>query len=324
MAREEPEVHVLAGEWELDTLAVVIEAPGKLALRQLGVAPMGDSDLLVETEWSGISTGTEKLLWTGRMPDFPGMGYPLVPGYESVGRVVAAGSLARDLLGARVFVPGANCYLEAKGLFGGSARRLVVPAARVIPVDDLGMEAVLLALAATAEHALAGGPLPELVVGHGVLGRLIARLVVAAGGRPTVWEIDPARATGANGYRVLHPDEDQRRDYAGIVDVSGDSGLLDSLISRLARGGEIILAGFYQDRLGFGFSGAFRREARIRVAAEFRPEDLAAVCGRVGNGSLSLADLVSHVRAAGDAEEAYPQAFNDLDCLKMVLDWRGC
>jgi 3-hydroxyethyl bacteriochlorophyllide a dehydrogenase len=315
---------VLAGEWDLETLAVVIEAPGKLALRQLGVAPMAESDLLVETEWSGISTGTEKLLWTGRMPDFPGMGYPLVPGYESVGRVVAAGPLAADFVGRRVFVPGANCYLEAKGLFGGAARRLVVPAARVIPVDDLGMEAVLLALAATAQHALVGGPLPELIVGHGVLGRLRARLVVEAGGRPTVWEIDAARSQGAQGYRLLHPDADSRRDYASIVDVSGDSNLLDTLIARLARGGEIILAGFYQDRLGFGFSGAFRREARIRVAAEFRPEDLAAVRDKVAGGTLSLAGLVSHVRAAGDAEEAYPRAFEDRDCLKMVLDWRNC
>jgi 3-hydroxyethyl bacteriochlorophyllide a dehydrogenase len=307
----------------LETLAVVIEAPGKLALRQLAVAPMADADLLVETEWSGVSTGTEKLLWTGRMPDFPGMGYPLVPGYESVGRVVDAGPLARHLLGQRVFVPGASCYLDARGLFGGAARQLIVPAARVIPVDDLGVEAVLLALAATAEHALAGGALPELIVGHGVLGRLLARLVVAAGGRPTVWEIDPARAEGEAGYRVLHPDADPRRDYAAIADASGDSALLDTLIARLARGGEIILAGFYQDRLGFGFAGAFRREARIRVAAEFCPQDLAAVRTRVQVGTLSLAGLVSHVRAAGDAGDAYPQAFDDRDCLKMVLDWRG-
>jgi myo-inositol-1(or 4)-monophosphatase len=34
---------------------------------------------------SGISTGTERLLWDGTMPPFPGLGYPLVPGYETVG-----------------------------------------------------------------------------------------------------------------------------------------------------------------------------------------------------------------------------------------------
>ena len=48
--------------------------------------------MLVEVDYSGISTGTEKLLFNGRMPAFPGMGYPLVPGYESVGRIVDAGA----------------------------------------------------------------------------------------------------------------------------------------------------------------------------------------------------------------------------------------
>jgi 3-hydroxyethyl bacteriochlorophyllide a dehydrogenase len=67
-----------------------MEAPEQLALRPLALdAPTG-SDVVVEVRWSGISTGTEKLLWTGKMPMFPGMGYPLVPGYESVGRVIDA------------------------------------------------------------------------------------------------------------------------------------------------------------------------------------------------------------------------------------------
>jgi 3-hydroxyethyl bacteriochlorophyllide a dehydrogenase len=75
----------------MDALAVILEAPERLALRPLALNPMGSGDVRVEIDWSGISSGTEKLLWTGRMPNFPGMGYPLVPGYESVGRVVDAG-----------------------------------------------------------------------------------------------------------------------------------------------------------------------------------------------------------------------------------------
>jgi bacteriochlorophyllide a dehydrogenase len=308
----------------VETLAVVVEAPGQLALRRLGLLAMQAADVLVETEWSAVSTGTEKLLWLGRMPNFPGMGYPLVPGYETVGRVIDAGAEAQALIGARVFVPGANCYTDARGLFGGAARRLVVPAARVIPIGELGVEGVLLSLAATARHAIVGGALPELIVGHGVLGRLIARLVVAAGGSPTVWEIDSARAGGAEGYAVLHPGADTRADYSTIIDVSGDSALLDTLVGRLAKGGEVVLAGFYQDRLDFGFTQAFRKEARFRIAAEFRPDDLSAVGGLVADGALSLSGLVTHMRAAEEAEDAYPQAFADSQCLKMVLDWREC
>ena len=74
-----------------DTLAVVLEAPHRIAVRPVGLLAPGDADVVVDVEWSGISAGTERLLWSGRMNDFPGLGYPLVPGYESVGRVVEAG-----------------------------------------------------------------------------------------------------------------------------------------------------------------------------------------------------------------------------------------
>lgn len=307
----------------MDTLAIVLEGPESLSLRTLALNPLGDHDILVEIAWSGISSGTEKLLWTGKMPAFPGMGYPLVPGYESVGRVVDAGVEARERIGEWVFVPGANCYVGARGLFGGSASRVVLPAARALVVpESLGIESILIALAATAHHAIIGGAVPELVVGHGVLGRLMARIIVARGdAAPLVWETDAARRGGAIGYAVVDPSEDDRKDYRTIADVSGAAGLLDTLIGRLARGGEVVLAGFY-DRLDFAFPPAFMREARLRIAAEFTPDDLHATLALIENGSLSLDGLVSHIRPASQAGQAYPAAFAGGDCLKMVLDWR--
>ncbi len=312
----------------MNTLAVVVEEPERLALARLPLAPPGDEDVVVDVEWSGISTGTERLLYSGRMPHFPGMGYPLVPGYESVGRVAAVGPRARHRVGERVFVPGARCFGPVRGLFGGAAARLVVPAARATPVaETLGERAVLLALAATAYHALAapGARRPELIVGHGVLGRLLARLVAGDGGEPpVVWERNPARAGGADGYRVLDPADDPRRDYRAIYDASGDASLLDALIARLAPGGEseVVLAGFYSAPLSFSFPPAFMREARIRVAAEWRDPDLAAVKARVESGALSLDGLITHRSAATEAAQAYRTAFDDPACLKMVLDWR--
>jgi 3-hydroxyethyl bacteriochlorophyllide a dehydrogenase len=294
----------------------------------LALTPPLAGHVVVEIEWSAISTGTERLLWRGTMPPFPGMGYPLVPGYESVGRVVEAdASVANVRVGDRVFVPGASCFGEVRGLFGGAASRLVVPATRVTRIGDaLAEEGVLLALAATARHALVGGDgrPAELIVGHGVLGRLLARVAVAAGGpAPVVWEKNPARAAGAVGYRVVDPKDDPRKDYRSIYDVSGDASLLEPLIARLARGGEIVLAGFY-DRIEFGFPLAFMKEARLRIATEFLPEDLQAVLSMVSSGSLELDGLITHRRAFHEAAEAYATAFTDPDCLKMLIDWRTC
>jgi 3-hydroxyethyl bacteriochlorophyllide a dehydrogenase len=262
------------------------------------------------------------------MPQFPGMGYPLVPGYEALGRVTRADAASGLNEGDRVFVPGARCFDGVRGLFGGAASRVVVPAERVVKVSDaLGETGVLLALAATAHHAIAApdGAMPELIVGHGTLGRLLARIALALGGAaPTVWETNPARRHGAAGYSVVHPDADGRRDYGAIYDVSGDAGLLDELIGRLAFGGEVVLAGFYSDRPSFAFPQAFMREARIRVAAEWRERDLHAVRELAESGALSLDGLITHRQAATEAEAAYRTAFGDSACLKMILDWRGC
>ena len=308
----------------MNATAVVLTEPGQLALQSLPLTPPTAADVVVETLWSGISTGTERLLWSGRMPPFPGMGYPLVPGYESVGLVVEAGAESGVQPGAQVFVPGATCFGAVRGLFGGAASHLVVPGARVQPVDaGLGEQGVLLALAATAQHAIADA-VPDLVVGHGVLGRLIARLAVLAGGAPTVWETNPIRSTGGEGYAVTTPDADPRRDYRTICDASGDADLLDTLVMRLARGGELVLAGFYSERLSFAFPPAFMREARLRIAAQWAPADLATVRALTEAGRLSLDGLITHRSPMLHAEDAYRTAFTDAACLKMVLDWRAC
>jgi 3-hydroxyethyl bacteriochlorophyllide a dehydrogenase len=309
----------------MNAMAVVLEEPQHLVLSELALTAPTDADVVVDIEWSGISTGTERLLWLGEMPQFPGLGYPLVPGYESVGRIVEAGAFSGRCVGERVFVPGARCFGGVRGLFGGAAATLVVAGSRTTPVGDgLGEGAVLLALAATAQHALAApnAVLPDLIVGHGVLGRLLARLAMAAGGAPVVWETSAARREGAEGYAVVDPACDERRDYRSIYDASGDSSLLDTLVMRLAAGGEIVLAGFYSAPLQFAFAPAFMREARLRVAAEWKPADLVAVINLLAAGRLSLADLITHRVPAADAASAYRTAFTDASCLKMILDWR--
>jgi len=309
----------------MKSLAIVFEGPGKLAMRPLELHSGSTPEVLVDVDWTGISTGTERLLFKGEMPPFPGMGYPLVPGYETVGRVVEAPEGGPLSEGDTVFVPGASCYGEVRGLFGGSASKLRVAADRVVPIEaSLGDRGVLLALAATAQHAIARATtLPDLVVGHGTLGRLLARQIVAAGGAPTVWEKNPRRFDGAKGYEVVSPEDDERRDYESIVDVSGDPKLIDTLILRLRRGGELILAGFYKERVGFTFPMAFMKEATLRIAAEWARPDMDVVLDQLARGAFDLDGLITHRATYDQAEEAYPTAFDDASCLKMALDWRN-
>jgi 3-hydroxyethyl bacteriochlorophyllide a dehydrogenase len=307
-----------------NTTAVVFTSPRNLALQSIPLIPPDGPHAIVDVAYSGISTGTERLLWTGNMPAFPGMGYPLVPGYETVGRVAQVPQGFGLAEGDLVYVPGANCYGPVRGLFGGAAKRIALAPQKLTKIaDQLSEKGTLLALAATAHHAVALSKLPELIIGHGVVGRLIARITQSLGGSPVVWETNADRRNGSTGYTVLDPASDTRKDYACIVDASGDTAILDRCMMHLAKCGEVILAGFYSESLHFVFPPAFMREASIRIAAQWEPKDLEACLDLVATGKLSLDGLITHRCAAQHAHFAYETAFQNVECLKMVLDWRS-
>jgi 3-hydroxyethyl bacteriochlorophyllide a dehydrogenase len=311
--------------------AIVFEAQQNLSVRKLELKTREASDLEVEVSFSGISTGTERLLWDGTMPPFPGLGYPLVPGYETVGKVVRTDENASVPVGSHVFIPGSYSFVGVRNIFGDSGSRLIVPHDRVVQVaPDLGPRSVLLALAAICYHTVALGGLrqpliaPDLIIGHGVMGRLLARITLALGmPAPMDWETQPTRRTGGVGYPVIDPQDDARKDYQAIYDVSGDASLLNTLIGRLAPGGEVVLAGFYTQDLNFAFAPAFMREAQIRVAAQWKKHDLLAVTALVESGALSLDGLITHTLNPGRARDGYEVAFGDPQCLKMTIDWQA-
>ncbi|MEO0366152.1 MAG: chlorophyll synthesis pathway protein BchC [Pseudomonadota bacterium] len=309
----------------METLAVVMQQPKHVELSRLDLEQSSGEDLVVDVAFSGISTGTERLLWQGNMPPFPGMGYPLVPGYETVGVVRAAPPGLESRVGEFVFVSGARCYGEVRGLFGGAASRLLTPPEKAYSIPAAwGERGVLIALAATAHHAaFTGRRPPDVIAGHGVLGRLIARVLIAAGEQPpVVWETNAARRDGATGYSVVDPAEDSKADYMTICDASGDQSAINAFIARLGKRGELVLAGFYSGDIAFNFPMAFMTEAKISIAAEWASEDLKAVTDMVRDGRLSLDGLITHRLPANDAGDAYRIAFDDADCLKMILDWR--
>jgi 2-dehydropantoate 2-reductase len=217
----------------MQTSAVLLEKPESLSLEMVGLKDPGHDEVVVRVLHSGISTGTEKLLWSGAMPPFQGLGYPLVPGYEAVGEVIQAPKGASVKVGDLVFVPGSNGFVDAKGLFGGSARHLVTPVKRITKINsEIGEKGVLYALAATARHALTGpdAKFPDLIIGHGALGRLLARITIIAGGKPpTVWEIDKKRveAIKKNGIILYMPDGSVKKVKVKITDNPKEVGIMD-------------------------------------------------------------------------------------------------
>ena len=300
-----------------------------MCLRSLPLAGLSEGQVVVLVQYSGISTSTERLLWDGRFAPLETGGYPVVPGYETVGRVIDAGPNSTLQPGQTVFVPSATCFEGVSSLYGASASRLVVSDRVALPLTrDAQTEDVLLALAATAYHAVSGGgheaphTPPDLIIGNSAMGRLLARLTVAAGyPAPTVWETNTTLMGSSDGDRVLRPEDDDRHDYKAIYDVTGQADDLDGWLQRIQPGGDIVLAGFYANRLGFSHAKAFKKEARLRVTSQWTRADLLAVNQLVQSGRLSLQGLITHTASATSATDAYQTAFGDVSCLKMVLNW---
>ena len=286
------------------TLAVVLERREQLALEPLDLRRAAADDVVVDIDWSGISTGTERLLWTGRMPPFPGMGYPLVPGYESVGRVRRGRAATRAARSARrVFVPGARCFGEVRGLFGGAASQLVVPGARA-RADRRDARRARRPAGARRHRPprprrRAAAPRPDRRPRRA---RPAARPPRGRRRRapPTVWETQPDRARRrATATRSSIPTTTRAATIASICDVSGDADAARHAdraprarrrdrARRLLRGAALL-------RLPAGLHarGAPPRRGRMAAAPTSPPSS-----ALVDDGRLSLDGLITHRAAA--------------------------
>src|SRR5256885_11825402 len=174
-----------------------LRSPGQGEVRYAPLAEPGPGQVLVRTRYSGVSRGTESLVFRGEVPasqytamrapfqegDFPG---PVKYGYLNVG-VVDRGP--DELRGRTVF-----CLFPHQTAY-------VVPAdaVAVVPDDVPPERAVLAGTVETAVNALwDAGPLVGdriTVVGAGMVGRCVARLVGGVPGtQVTLVDVDDMRA----------------------------------------------------------------------------------------------------------------------------------
>ncbi|KQU68837.1 zinc-binding alcohol dehydrogenase [Phycicoccus sp. Root101] len=260
--------------------------PSTGEIRPVGLASVGPDDVLVRATHSGVSRGTERLVFEGRVPpgeyaamrapfqegDFP---WPVKYGYLSVG-VVEEGP--RELVGRSVFAlhPHQTAY--------------VVPAASVSVVpDDVPPErAVLTGTVETAVNALWDAA-PRIgdrvaVVGAGMVGCCVARLLAGVpGSRVTLVDVDPTREAVASALGVGFALAERARDLAGGCDLtvhtSATSAGLQLAVDLLGAEGQVLELSWYGDQevtvsLGGSFhSGrlSIRASQVSAVAAARRP-----------------------------------------------------
>jgi threonine dehydrogenase-like Zn-dependent dehydrogenase len=266
-----------------------VREPGHGEIRRVSLPARGADDVLVRTVRSGVSRGTESLVFRGGVPtdqyaamrapfqegEFPG---PVKYGYLNVG-VVEEGP--GGLVGRTVF-----CLFPHQ-------TRYVVPAAAVVVVpDDVpAARAVLAGTVETAVNALwDAAPLVGdrvAVVGAGMVGCCVARLLAGIPGvEVALVDVDRERAkvAAALGVGFSSPDA-ARGDRDLVVHASATSAGLQLSLDLLAPEGTVVDLSWYGDA-----------EVRLSLGGAFHSRRLAIRSSQVGvvsprrRGSRSTTD----------------------------------
>jgi threonine dehydrogenase-like Zn-dependent dehydrogenase len=270
-----------------EAVAFWIRAPGVGELRRAALPLPGDGEVLVRALRSGVSRGTEALVFRGEVPpdqyarmrapfqegDFPG---PVKYGYLNVG-VVEQGP--DDLQGRTVF-----CLYPHQS-------RYVVPSAAVVPVPQ-GVSAERAVLAGTVETAVnALWDAPPLVgdrvsvVGAGMVGCCVAKVAAGIpGARVTLVDVDPSRATVAAALGVaFESPADAAGDQDLVVHTTATSAGLETSLRLLAAETSVLDLSWYGDR-----------EIRLSLGARFHSDRLGIRASQVGTVSPARAGRRSY------------------------------
>lgn len=315
----------------MQTRAVVIPEAGKVELQAVTLRDLAPNEVVIETAYTSISAGTERMLLAGQMPH-PMLQLPVVPGYETVGRVTRVGTEADEaLLDAWVYIGGAMCYDGVNAAWGGQSALLYAPAERVVPLGDLDPKlGVLLALSATALHGVDVLEVQHgqrvLVIGQGPVGQIAARIACNRGAWVAVTDLNPTRLEASVGDVVMNINETTLQEaitepVAAIIEASGSMQALTDALPLLGSGGTVLLLGYYQ-QLSLPYMPLFLKEAKLLTAKEWAQGDLQRSRAMIADGSLDIAALLTHEMPISEVAAAYDTAMNDADCLKLVLDWK--
>jgi 3-hydroxyethyl bacteriochlorophyllide a dehydrogenase len=310
--------------------AVVMSAAETVAVRDIELTPALATDVTIQTLYTSISAGTERMLYAGHMPH-PMLQFPVIPGYETVGRVIAVGAEApATLLNTIVYVGGARCYVDVNPAWGGQSSVLHADGQRVVTLEGIKPEhGVFLALAATALHGvdMAGDISGKrvLILGQGPVGQLAARIASARGAHVIVSDVHAERLAHARAEKVCDVSTQSLSSYGVadcdvIIEASGKMDAAASAIGALALNGTIVLLGYY-DAIQLPYMPLFLKQARLLTSKEWAPGDLQRSRDLMQSGILDVSTLITHHATLDQISTAYTTALFDPHCLKLLLTW---
>jgi len=307
----------------------------------------GAEDILIETNASIISAGTELSIWAGLESWAP---LPYTPGYGSVGKVLETGSAVENIKpGDIIFTHGPHQKIA-----------LAKNYAQKIPEGLDPKIAVLTRMAGVSITAIMASDTKigdtVAVCGLGLVGNLAAQLFALSGCNVIGIDVSPARLEGMKKCgidNVINGKEDitkalmeltNGRGVHAFVDATGQPSVIESSVNAIAPGGECILLGTprgeYQGDMvpllrsihlanqNIQFKGAhewlfprYRSQTKdSQISIEQNNEKLLRL---FAEGKLVTEPLLSHILSPEDAPSAYHALRNrDESYFGVVIDWK--
>ncbi|NDJ54618.1 MAG: zinc-binding alcohol dehydrogenase [Chloroflexi bacterium] len=327
-------------------LSLWFEGPGQISLREGGIPTPGADQVLVRSLRSGISAGTEMLVYRGQFPEsLPvdatiesmamGFAYPLKYGYAAVGKVIEVGSAVDPTwLGRRVFA-----FNPHESHFAVSPKALL-PLPEGISNDD-GVFIPNLETALTLLHD--GTPLigeKVIVLGQGIVGLLVTHLLASMrlAQLITVDRYDRRReaALMLGALRSFSPDDPklaELRDLDLSYELSGAPAALNAAIRLTGYSGRVVVGSFYGNKRADLELGGWFHRSRMQIISSQVSTIQPALRGRWDSARrlqtvLSLLTstqpqrLISHRFPISRAPEAYRLlAEQPEQALQVVLDY---
>ena len=321
-----------------DTRCVLVfTGPRSVAVRERPVRSLAADELRVETICSGVSAGTELLVYRDQVPtemsvdatlpafDGDRFDYPLSYGYAAVGRVTEAGAAVDDdWLGRRVFGfhPHAETFCATPESVVRLPSELSTAAAAMLPTVETATTLVLDTAPRLGERVA--------VFGAGVVGLTTVALLASfplaelAVVEPQPERRERAAALGAD--TTLTPSEaatlgDRRRadEEPGVdaaVEISGNPAALDDAVAAVGYDGRVTVGSWYgEKRADLDLGGEYHR-SRIAIESSqvstvdpslrgrwSRDRRLQTAVDRAG--SLPLSEFVTHRVPFAEASRAY-------------------
>jgi 2-desacetyl-2-hydroxyethyl bacteriochlorophyllide A dehydrogenase len=328
---------------------VVFESPGKAVLKTCEVTQPGADEVLLESDYSVISAGTEVSNLIQRPNTVSAeYGFPNYPGYSASGRVIAAGKNVTNLkVGDWVIIA-----------WGGHRSHTIKKAQTVLKIEDDSIDLLDAAFAHIASFAFLGVrklkiELGEsaMIAGMGILGAFAVQIASLSGAVPVVVsDFDPVRrdlALKLGAAAAFSPDEENFVEKIkaatggngpnAVVEVTGSAMALQQALEYIAWEGRISLLGctrvsdvpidFYKyvHRRGIALIGAhtFTRAKEESTPGRWTEhDDYRTFLKLVAAGKLQTRPLISEIVSPDEAATVYARlAEMKNPPLGIVFNW---